>query len=58
MTPTPPPLPPLRPPVSLLTLGLAAPALAAQPEGAAARAELRPLVAGFLRPDPKENRDE
>lgn len=36
----------------------AAPALAAQPEGAAARAELRPLVAGFLRPDPKENRDE
>jgi AcrR family transcriptional regulator len=32
----------------------AAPALAARPEGARARAELHPLVAGFLRPNTEE----
>lgn len=31
----------------------AAPALASRPEGKAARAQLRPLIAGFLRPDPQ-----
>ena len=31
----------------------AAPALASRPEGEAARAQLRPLIAGFLRPDPE-----